>query len=600
MAGPLGTLGSHQLHRATTSEPTSQLGTQFNYWTSITLSLGTIIGIVVLAMPEVLLGMLLVWVVVRLLRPPWPMLAVLSVGFTLGALVLNREIAWCWPLGLVIPGRLWGVLPPTSALPFGQAVWRSTLVELEAGPLLFLAWQGFLAVREHTLPSGIAHQVEERRAAGPRANNQLRRGTGNYPSVVSPPNASLLQDPDHPSGGIRLGALRDNRRKAFDLTFDELALHTFLPGASGSGKTTTLERLADGALGLGAGLVIIDCKGGGLGASARKLADAYNLPFCVVDPDDPDTTGYNPCDGSPSDVANKLIGSFTFGEAGEIYKQVGMNVVPLLVKGLRSARLSVSLAHLAEYASPNGLRLLAHKVEDEDLGDQLTAFLDDNDTAGKSGVISLQHRFGAILQGSFGPLFKQKDELDWDSAFAQPMVVYICLSATAASEDVDLMGRVLIQDLKQACSRRLRQSAKGEELVPVLCAIDEFAALNEARQIIDLLLQARQAAMPLLLSTQFVPQDPDLKKAVLQAGLLVVHRLEAQDAQDLAAQFGTRPSWKVTHQIDWETGTTAKGSIRDVEEYVIHPNTLRRLPVGTAAIRSVQTDRHALVEVLRT
>jgi hypothetical protein len=141
-------------------------------------------------------------------------------------------------------------------------------------------------------------------------------------------------------------------------------------------------------------------------------------------------------------------------------------------------------------------------------------------------------------------------------------------------------------------------STPGGTVAPVLCAIDEFAALNKAKQIIDLLLQGRQAAMPLLLATQFLPQDSDLRKAVLHAGLLVVHRLEAVDAEDVAAQFGTRPTWKVTHQIDWETGTTAKGSIRDVEEYVIHPNTPRRLPVGTAAVRSVATDRHALVEVL--
>lgn len=84
----------------------------------------------------------------------------------------------------------------------------------------------------------------------------------------------------------------------------------------------------------GAGLVIIDCKGGGLGGVAEQLAKRYRLPFCVVDPDDPATIGYNPCQGSPSDIANKLIGSFTFGEAGEIYKQVGMNVVPLVVRGI--------------------------------------------------------------------------------------------------------------------------------------------------------------------------------------------------------------------------------------------------------------------------
>jgi hypothetical protein len=280
----------------------------------------------------------------------------------------------------------------------------------------------------------------------------------------------------------------------------------------------------------GAGLVFIDCKGGGLGGVAEQLARRYCLPFVVVDPDDPGTIGYNPCQGSPSDIANKLIGSFTFGEAGEIYKQVGMHVVPLVVRGIQAAGLPLTLRQLAESCSLNGLRLLTRKVNDEALEDELTGIVDDADAAGKSGIIFLQHRFGALLQGAFGPLFTAQKVLDWEEVFSRPFVVYVCLSATAASEDVDLMGRVIIQDLKQACARRLRIVARGGTVAPVLCAIDEFAALNEAKQIIDLLLQARQAAMPFLLATQFLPQDPDLRKAVLQAGLLVVHRLEAADA----------------------------------------------------------------------
>jgi hypothetical protein len=360
---------------------------------------------------------------------------------------------------------------------------------------------------------------------------------------------------------------------------------------------------------------------GALEPTARKLAALHNLPFLLVDPGDPATVGYNPCTGSPSDIANKLIGSFTFGEAGEIYKQVGMHVIPLIVQGLRAAGMPVTLSSIANACDPNGLRVLARKVEtaqegegsgeDEEeqakaLADELTSLLDDGDIAGKSGVISLKHRFGALVQGAFGPLFKGTGEssfLDWDSALATPSVVYVSLPVTGASEDVELMGRVLVQDLKQVCSRRLRQVGReggGVALNPTIVAIDEFAALKDAKQIIDLLLQARQAEMPLLLATQFLPQDPDLKKAVLQSGLLIAHRLEAADAVDIAAQFGTRPRWKVTFQQDWNTGMTEKGSVRDVEEYVVHPNTLRALPQGTAAVRAVPSQRHAIVEIIRT
>jgi len=177
-------------------------------------------------------------------------------------------------------------------------------------------------------------------------------------------------------------------------------------------------------------------------------------------------------------------------------------------------------------------------------------------------------------------------------------VTYIALRATAASEDVELMARVIVQDLKQVCARRLDTMLCGEDIVPVLIVLDEFAALREAEQLTDLLLQARQAQMPTVVSTQYIPENLAIQKAVLGAGLLVAHRVEAQDADALAAQFGTRRSTDVTYQIDYATAFSEKGSIRRVEQYVVHPNELRNLGTGRVAVRSVPADRHAIVRVV--
>jgi hypothetical protein len=589
----------------------SDIGGESNEWANATITLTSFVLLFVLVMPVALVGMLIVYAVWKITRPTWLTIVVLSLGCAAALVVEGNMVAWLWPWGLLIPNRLFGVLPSVSALPLGSVVERSCAIELQAGPLLLLMVEALLAVREKTIHAGVFAQAREEES-GIAAT--LKDRLHHYASIVSPQSPSSVTS-THPPGGIRLGVDKDNRRKAFDLTVADLRLHTFLPGATGSGKTTTLERIADGAMANGYGLVIIDCKGGSLGATAKKLAARHGLPFIVVDPDDPATVGYNPCTGSPSDVANKIIGSFAFGEAGEIYKQVGMNVIPLVVKGLIATGVPVTLVTIADSLDANGLRILAKKVDDlvpdsEDansdpnrealraLADQLRNFVGDADVAGKNGVSGLKYRLGALVQGSFGPLFAVAKELDWDAVFATPTVAYVSLPVTAASEDVELLGRVIIQDLKQACGRRLR--AGSDSLASTLIAIDEFAALKDAKQIIDLLLQARQAKLPLVLSTQLLPQDPDLRSAVLQAGLLIAHRLQAADAEEIAAQFGTRSTWKVTHQIDWETAETAKGTIRDVDEYVVHPNTLRQLPQGTAAVRSVQTARWGVVEVLQT
>ncbi len=571
----------------------TDVGSEFSVWANATVSLGVVIGICIVLMPGMLLGAILAWCVWKFLRPSWPTIAILSLGWTAGLVVESRLIPWMWPIGLLVPGRLYDLLPAVSALPYGTAVWHGLAVELQGGPMLLLAIEGFLVIRERTLGAGIVRQGEQNWGSG---ISRTREWLHHYASIVSPAPRMLLPDTGHPPGGIRLGALRDNRRKPFDLTMAELRSHVFIPGASGSGKTTTLARIADGALQAGEAFVIVDCKGGGLGATARELATLHGLPFVVVDPDDRKTLGYNPCTGDGADVANKLLGAFSYGEEGEIYKQVAMRVLPVIVRGLKAAKRPVTLAAIADVCDASGLSQLGYDAGG-DVQDELSR-LAAADGVGKSGLSSLEYRFGALLQGKFGPLFAKTPALDWDAVLARPAVVYVSLSATAASEDVELMGRVIAQDLKQLCARRLRAEAQGKPVVPVVCAFDEFAALREAEQITDLLLQARQAKMAVLLSTQYLPEAIPIRKAALSAGLLVVHRLEAKDAEEIAAQFGTRPTWKVTHQIDWETGTTAKGSIRDVEEYVVHPNTLRRLPVGTAAVRSVATDRHALVEVL--
>jgi hypothetical protein len=62
--------------------------------------------------------------------------------------------------------------------------------------------------------------------------------------------------------------------------------------------------------------------------------------------------------------------------------------------------------------------------------------------------------------------------------------------------------------------------------------------------------------------------------------------LESDDANVVAAQFGTKTVPKLTLELNWEDrGESIKGSTRDVEEYVIHPEKMRAAGVGVAGIR---------------
>jgi hypothetical protein len=181
----------------------------------------------------------------------------------------------------------------------------------------------------------------------------------------------------------------------------------------------------------------------------------------------------------------------------------------------------------------------------------------------------------------------------------RPAVTHIALSATAAGEDVELFGRVITQDLKQLCDERMRAIDVGVDVRPLLVVYDEFAALREATQVVDLLLQARQARIPVLVATQYLPEEVSIRKPVLSAGVVIAHRLESDDAELVASQFGTHTTPMLTRQVDYDTGESQMGSLRMVEEFDVHPNVFKSLPVGTAAVMSRISGRKSVVSIQR-
>jgi Type IV secretion-system coupling protein DNA-binding domain len=506
------------------------------------------------------------------------------------------EVAWLWRdmLANALPSALKGV--------DGALVLRSVPIEALAGAACLELFGVAITLATRTIGGQIRRDH--------RLDRQRWRAISGHRGLIDRLQAMLNQDSysssaAHPSGFVRLGVDAEINRP-LDLRLpNELATHVFIPGTSGAGKTTTLARLADGAIASGYGAIFIDCKGGGLRATARKLAARYRVPFFLVDPDDPASLGYNPCSGDASAVANKLVGAFTYGPAAEIYKNIAMEAVPLAVRGLMATGEKVTLEALRAVFGTRGFAKLAQNIDTSDpQNDRLKKRLLDlsaleTDRVSRSGQAGLQRRLGALLEGKFGELFRADEVLDWDNVLAQPSVTYVALSTLASSEDVELFGRVIAQDLKQVCARRITAADQGQYVVPALAVFDEFAALREAEQLADLGFQARQALMSLVISTQYIPETIELRKAALSAGLILAHRVESQDAQDIADQFGTRKRNEITHQVDFVTGFAEKGSARRVDTYNVNPNVLRTLKVGRLALMSVERERHAIVNVYR-
>jgi Helicase HerA, central domain len=541
-------------------------------------------ALLVVTYPGAVIGVAMAYSVWRFTQPDMLTRGLLAGLFAAGAAALApaMSLLWSWD----IAARL--LFPSTTNTFAISAIIGSLPGEMLLGPLVLVAFELGIAYRRETI-HGLEWARHNQMAIRKKA---LERG---WPG----PEGGTLDTPpaQPPAGHIRLGISTDSKLP-FDLDANDIAQHVFVPGASGSGKTTTLVQLADGALSNGYGVVIVDCKGVGLGGHAASLASRHNVPYTVVDPQNENSVGYDTCSGDAATIANKLIGAFSFSGEAEIYKQVAMEVVPVVCRAMVAAGEPITLDSIYDALGRGGLARLGRSTGAEAYRQRLED-LEHSGGLGTAGYVGLQKRLGALIEGTFGELFRRRPALDWEHEMHTPRVTYLSLSSTAAGEDVELFGRVITQDLKQVCDQRMRAIERGEDPTPMLVIYDEFAALREARQVIDLLLQARQARVSIVVGTQYLPEEVPIRKPALSAGVIIAHRVEAADAEEIAAQFGTHTTTTLTAQVDYATGGSEKGSVRWVEEYDMHPNLLKELPVGTAAVLVRATGHKSLVRITR-
>jgi hypothetical protein len=147
---------------------------------------------------------------------------------------------------------------------------------------------------------------------------------------------------------------------------------------------------------------------------------------------------------------------------------------------------------------------------------------------------------------------------------------------------VALVGRVLVQHLKQVAYAGLWVPDRQ----PALVVFDEFVSLHEAAQLVDLLLQAREAHLAVVVSTQQIPRDHPLKHSFLGAGSLVVHQVgDPDDANTLARTLGTRSGPEIVRQVALaRDGPLVRRVLRARQSFLVPPDDLAHLPVGQAAI----------------
>jgi hypothetical protein len=396
------------------------------------------------------------------------------------------------------------------------------------------------------------------------------------------------------TGTVRLG--RDAEGRSVGLSDLQLGAHALIVGASGAGKSTTLQTILAARISAGRPVVAIDMKGSPSFTRALATAcDRARRPLRVWTPEG--ASHWNPlAHGGPTALKDRLISAERFSEphyqrAAERFLQTALQVLDASHPGQPPV-----LDEVVTALDPGALRALARRTP-APLAGRVSAYLEGLTPDQLSAARGLATRLALLSESDAGrwlappPNSGAGPAVDLGHALAGgDEVVLLSINSSIYGALGAQLGALAVQDLTSAAGRRLGESGAGQSLRPATVAIDEFSALG-ADNVLSLLARGREAGVGVLLATQ---ELADLERAgrgfrdqVLGiTAVTLAHRQEVHEsALAISRMAGTRTVWRQTRPNPAPLqllgrGTPHPGTRREHEEPVVHPNAIKRLRTG--------------------
>jgi hypothetical protein len=359
--------------------------------------------------------------------------------------------------------------------------------------------------------------------------------------------------------------------------------HALIVGATGSGKTVTETLIVTSAIARGLGAVIVDPKRDLLlRERARDAALSAGRPFIEWTPSGP--SAYNPyAHGSPGEIADKALAGERYSEPH--YLRQAQRYLGHAARALAASGATATPAGLLELMDPRRLELLARTIPDESHAQRVFDYLDSLDARQRSGLTGTRDRLAILAESELAPWLHPAEgvpSLDLLDAVRAGAVVYFALEADRLPLLSRMLAAAIVGDLLTVAA------SCQQEPAPTLIAIDEFSAIAP-ESVARLFGRARAAGFSLLLATQELADlraaAPELLEQVLgNVETVVAHRQSVPDSAELIARIaGTRPAWDSAEQLEHAvpTGRVTRSRSR---EFAIHPDVIRTLATGTAAV----------------
>jgi len=380
------------------------------------------------------------------------------------------------------------------------------------------------------------------------------------------------------SGGLLVGRDRRHGAVRIPLAGPHGGSHTLVVGTTGSGKTVTQARIAAGAIDRGLGCIVVDPKGDALLHDVLQAgAERGGRRFVEWTPAGPSV--YNPfAHGSETEIADKVLAGERFTEPH--YQRQAQRYLGHVVRVLRGAGVTVSLASVVRHLDPSALELTARRLG-VDEAQPVFDYLDSLTARQVRDLAGARDRLAVLAESDAGRWLDPGDGVptfDLLSMVRERAVVYLRLESDRRPLLAQMLGAAIVQDLITTVS------ALQDEPIASLAIIDEFAAVS-AGQVARLFPRARSAGMNIVLGTQELsdlrlPGHEQLLEQVLgNIASLVAHRQVVPESIELIVRLsGSAGGWSAAHRSDGgATRTRVTEPVLDAEE-------LRVLPRGVAAV----------------
>ncbi|QDK37977.1 type IV secretory system conjugative DNA transfer family protein [Bdellovibrio sp. NC01] len=412
---------------------------------------------------------------------------------------------------------------------------------------------------------------------------------------------SYLFSPKEPS--IQIGRIEGSFFQYDYLTDGELNHHVHVLGASGFGKTVLINKIMKQRLFQGQGLLWIDLKGDietinqmreAVKASGRendlKIFSISHAEFSGT---------YNFVKvGNATELRDKIMRSLEWSD--KFYETQSSSYLLKLFIGYCWLRDNQSFnfdlaAVLEGLSSVEYIADLCVKVPDSE--PKVKKALEDcytylNSSTTYLNLSGLRSQIESLVLADFG-IFLREDQngIDLFSEIKGQKVVFIFLDSRRYGESAKSLGRILIRDII-ATSARIDAEVAAIDRKVFTVMIDEFPdiAHEDFTAFPD---RARSSKMCLVLGHQSMSDldkvsDTFAKRLATNISSLYSFLQPVQEsAEAVSSRAGTRTVYKETERtkrlLFWDLPTGDK-SLREVEEFVIHPNTVKSLRVGECVV----------------